>query len=765
MNGSVYADLEVYIMPKREKGYPVQIKSEGREFPKGYLAAEIETWLASKNPERDGEQLYQMLLADGAIRDAWVESRGRNANRRIRFRIDEEAPELHLIPWEIIREKTSGVITKTVAADSRTPFSRYLAGPWEPGQAVRARPLKILVAVANPDGLKEKFGLNPVDVEQEQSIIRDALAGISPAELQITYLEGPVTLSRIEAELQKGYHILHLVGHGFFNEKKATAFFYMADKDNQVQPVSEEKFAEMIGRQINMPQLIFLTSCQTAVRSPADAFRGFAPKLVMAGVPAVVAMQDLVGVAAAQVLEGAFYRRLMAHGRVDLACNEARAQVLSENLPSGWNVPVLFSRLPDGRLLAIEETQSSPDSQVGVTSVQNGQIRVDLSPAQLAQINQILNLSAQVSTQPGVVAPPTTPSATPPTDTQKLGSQLDEVLQAVDAAAALDPSSQTDTIQLGNQTVSRTELLLKKAILLLTDIDFNFNSHLQKKVAEFQQGNVNWSTLPPLPAPDSYRGQIHNRVQQGLLPWFQQQFLDPQDLNDVTHNLANFVLADYDFTSTQALVNEAHGYLLSVNEQDPTNTAVLLQLARSLTWLTPGNTEDEARILHRVIQLLNPPRNDEQAYDKAQALFVLATISSPLNPTYLQEAQAIFARLNMLDWVQQCETLLAPLRQLPMVFEPAGKRWRVDIADQAGSVMLIDFYPNGQFEAVQSGVGFQIQAAGQWGFNPQNQVLQLQGLINGTNPFSLGLTIQGAEGQQFVGVGFDGMGYRFTRLG
>lgn len=760
MNSSLYADLEVYILPKREKGYPVQIRCEGREFPKGYLGVEIESWLASKNPERDGEQLYQLLLADGAIRDAWVESRGRNANRRIRIRIDEEAPELHLIPWEIIREKTAGVITKTVAADSRTPFSRYLAGPWEPGQAVQARPLKILVAVANPDGLKEKFSLNPVNVEQEQGIIRDALAGISPADLQITYLPAPVTLSRIEAELQNGYHILHLVGHGFFNKDKGTAFFYMADKQNKVHPVNEEKFAEMIGRQAHVPQLIFLTSCQTAVRSAADAFRGFAPKLVMAGVPAVVAMQDLVGVEAAQVLEGAFYRRLLAHGRVDLACNEARAQVLSENLPAGWNVPVLFSRLPDGRLLVVEENQTAPDSQVGTAKVQDGKIQLDLSPTQLAQINQILNLSAEAPTQIGVGATPTTPAA----DTQKLGAQLDQVLQAVDAAATLDPSTSTDTIQLGHQTVSRAELLLKKAILLLTDIDFNFNNHLQKKVNEFQQGTVNWGALPPLPAPDTYRGQIHNRVQQGLLPLFQTQFPNPQDLNDVTHNLANFTLADYDFTATQAQVNEAHGYLLSANEADPTNTTVLLQLARALTWLSPGDTTDEARILHRVLQLLNPPRTQEQAYEKGQALFVLATLNAPINSTYLQEAKTIFTQLNMLDWVQQCEALLASLQQPQMVFQPAGGRWRVDIADQAGSVMLIDFYPNGQFQAVQSGAGFQIQAAGQWGFNPQNQVLQLQGLVNGANPFTLGITIQSVEGQQFVGMGFDGLGYRFTWL-
>ena len=758
MSGPVYADLEIYMMPKAAKGYPVQIRNEGREFPKGYLAPEIEHWLVGQNPERDGEQLYQMLLADGAIRDAWVESRGRKANRRIRIRIDEDAPELHILPWEILREKTAGVITKTVAADSRTPFSRYLAGPWEPGQAVRARPLKILVAVANPTGL-ERFNLQPVDVALEQNIIREALAGISPQALQITYLDAPVTLSRIEAELQKGYHILHMVGHGFFNKEKGVGFFYMADKENKVQPVSEDKFAEMMGRQVQIPQLVFLTSCQTAVRSPADAFRGFAPKLVMAGVPAVVAMQDLVGVAAAQVLEGAFYRRLMAHGRVDLACNEARAQVLSENLPAGWNVPVLFSRLPDGRLLLVDEGEAAPPSKLSEATVQNGQIRLELTPEQLARVNQILNLSADVPAQVTGAAP-TAPAA----DTQQLGVHLDSVLQAVDAAATLHPTTQTDTIQLGNQTVSRAELLLKKAILLLADIDFTFNQHLSRKVQEYQQGNIAWSQLPPLPIPDSYKRQILNRVQVGLRPWFQHQVTNPHDLDEITLNLANFVLADVDFTAIQAQVNEAHGYLLTANELEPTNTHILLQLARAFTWLTPGETADEARILHQVIQLLNPPRTPEDALQQGQAFFALATLHVPPNVVYLQNAKAIFVQLNQVEWVRLCDTLLQSLQAPPLVFQPAGGRWRVDIGDQAGSVMLIDFHTNGQFQAVQSGAGFQIQANGGWGYNLQSQVLQLQGYVNGTNPFTLAITIQGAQGEQFVGQGFDGIAYRFTRL-
>lgn len=45
-----------------------------------------------------------------------------------------------------------------------------------------------------------------------------------------------------------------------------------------------------------------------------------------------------------------FYRRLLRHGEVDLAVNEARAAVLTAHLP-GAALPVLFLRLRDGKLL------------------------------------------------------------------------------------------------------------------------------------------------------------------------------------------------------------------------------------------------------------------------------------------------------------------------------------------------------------------------------------------------------------------------------
>ncbi len=118
----------------------------------------------------------------------------------------------------------------------------------------------------------------------------------------------------------------------------------------------DQELAELLALQLasrpgapNRLRLIFLAACQSATRSTADAYLGLAPRLVRAGVPAVLAMQARIGVATAQRFSAAFYRRLARHGLVDLAANEARQMVLAAGLP-GAAIPVLFLRLRAGRL-------------------------------------------------------------------------------------------------------------------------------------------------------------------------------------------------------------------------------------------------------------------------------------------------------------------------------------------------------------------------------------------------------------------------------
>jgi len=111
----------------------------------------------------------------------------------------------------------------------------------------------------------------------------------------------------------------------------------------------------MIQRLSQKPAFIFLAACQSATRSSADAYRGLAPQLVMAGVSAVLAMQDVVTVATLLEFVRTFYRQLFRHGQIDLASNEARSILLTTKLP-GSSIPVLFSRLPNNQLLAMTDS-------------------------------------------------------------------------------------------------------------------------------------------------------------------------------------------------------------------------------------------------------------------------------------------------------------------------------------------------------------------------------------------------------------------------
>ncbi len=345
-------DLEIRIFRREEQGYPVEMTLGGQqEFPRGYMPADIATGVA------DGRALYDALLADAALRGAWGQARGSAPQRRIRLRIDADAPELHALPWELVEEESI-----FLAADAATPFSRYLAvsSPW--GQAIERRPIRVLAVIANPADLEDLYNLAPLDMQAEQAILRQAFAELDAQEIVLDVMEPPATLERIEARLRKGYHILHYVGHGVFNKRRGQAALYMQDDGGNTHIVHDDDMVGMLARQGVQPRLIFLAACQSATRATANAFLGLGPKLVAAGVPAVIAMQDRVAVQTAQKLSLVFYQRLAEHGTIDLAMNEVRGALLTAGKPDAA-VPVLFMRLQSGQLWQVEPATESVQAQ------------------------------------------------------------------------------------------------------------------------------------------------------------------------------------------------------------------------------------------------------------------------------------------------------------------------------------------------------------------------------------------------------------------
>ena len=349
-NNETFVDLEIRIFQRQDEGYPVELTLAGeQEFPRGYLPADIASWVPGGDLGENGKQLFERLLADSTLLKAWSEIRGQAPQRRLRLRIDPGASELHALPWESLCEETV-----MLAANATTPFSRYLpiALPW--GSTIAERPVRVLVVISNPDNLEADYNLPPVDVPLERETLEAIFSEIPSEELEITFLEPPVTLERLENALREGYHILHYLGHGAFNKRRAQAALFMQDEEGHTKLVPDDALAQMLTRQANHPQLVFLAACQSATRASSDAFQGLGPKLVSVGMPAVVAMQDFVTVTTARKLGTTFYKQLLAHGQVDQALNEARSTLLSSDRPDAA-VPVLFMRLKSGQLWG-EET-------------------------------------------------------------------------------------------------------------------------------------------------------------------------------------------------------------------------------------------------------------------------------------------------------------------------------------------------------------------------------------------------------------------------
>jgi len=179
---------------------------------------------------------------------------------------------------------------------------------------------------------------------------------------QLDFLTAPATLDRLEADLRKGYHILHFIGHGAFNVRTRQAALYLQDTTGNARRVLDADFAGMLNRLQAPPQLMVLAACQSAQQSTNAAFTGLGPPLVQIGLPAVIAMQENVTVVTARQLAATFYRRLLEHGTVDLAMNEARGTLIT-NGRFDAAVPVLFMRLPAGRLWNIDTSKKTKTQQ------------------------------------------------------------------------------------------------------------------------------------------------------------------------------------------------------------------------------------------------------------------------------------------------------------------------------------------------------------------------------------------------------------------
>ncbi len=345
-----FADLEIHILPRRGEAYPVDLTLNGQNNWRGQVQAADLPWIKTGDDAEDGTRLFNVMFADDALRTGWAEARALSPQRHTRLRLwlDVDEPQLHALPWELLHDGKT-----FLAAGDDTPFSRYLPvdAPW--GVAAEP-PIRVLAAIANPADLAA-YNLITLDVAAERRRLEEALAVLPATSQQLVFLDAPVTLERLETALREQRpHILHIVAHGAFSDRREQTVLYLQADDSAARLVADADFSGIFHRLgQERPRLVFLAACESASRSTVDAFAGLAPQIVRAGVPAVVAMQDTVAITATKTLTTSFYRQLIRHGEVDRALNAARSLLLAGESPDA-GAPVLLMRLKDGRLWAAD---------------------------------------------------------------------------------------------------------------------------------------------------------------------------------------------------------------------------------------------------------------------------------------------------------------------------------------------------------------------------------------------------------------------------
>jgi hypothetical protein len=331
-----------------------------------------------------GRQIAGCLLPEGEVRDLFRAARERAGyDGGVRLRLVIGAPELRAWPWEYAYLDRPGVtqagLDGFLALDPRISFVRHDPLPLAHTQIQPAagglQEVRMLAATAQPDGYL------PLRVDREIDLLRQALENFAVDGLQLK-LDAPMlhaTPWQLEANLRAAasIYLFHFSGHGMIGEGardlinhggRIQAGLLLLEADAQTHAEARLEAADLARWLLRAGvRLAFLNACQSGERQAEYPWAGVAGALVAQGVPAVVAMQQPVEDSAAVAFSQAFYGALFGGLSLDEALSVGRLAVvrpLDHPCFAEWGVPVLYTRLKDGRLFPEREAAPALTGQL-----------------------------------------------------------------------------------------------------------------------------------------------------------------------------------------------------------------------------------------------------------------------------------------------------------------------------------------------------------------------------------------------------------------
>jgi len=362
-----YRDFDLWIEAATPRGYPLRAVSETQGGVNDWMVLDpqspaLQGYKKKIREEKTdvafliefGTYLYNILITGtvGSLFEASLGEIARQEGQGLRLRLHIAPPEVAALPWEFLYSPLQHYF---IGTSVKTPLTRH-PHVFQPIQVLKTSlPLHVLVAI--PDG----SGLN---IAAEKEALEDVSHRLDDA-VQFKLLEGKVTRSTLsDALIERQYHAFHFIGHTAFAGDQGGVLFN--GEEERFDIIDDEVFARFFLDHQSL-KLVILNTCRGARRSPTRPMTGIAQKLVVRGIPAVVAHQYPLTDAASIRFAREFYRSLCIGpqaGHVDAAVAYARNQ-LSIHFPAepALGAPVLFLRSPEGLifdLVGARQEQTQP---------------------------------------------------------------------------------------------------------------------------------------------------------------------------------------------------------------------------------------------------------------------------------------------------------------------------------------------------------------------------------------------------------------------
>jgi hypothetical protein len=348
----------------------------GRVFP-SFSAAEMATWTKTFAAAQAGDAgaaesagnlayVYGRRLFEAIFRHelltALQESRRIAFEQRaaLRLRIDTAAtPELAQFPWEFLFDAGRD---EYVALSEHSPLSRYTGLMHHVLPIKPDGPLRVLVVAAQPSSYPT------IHADAEWMDLVDTLDALGrERKLTLERLTKP-TLLDLQRRLRQGqYHIVHFIGHGAPDRQTSEGQLVFEDEAGRGRLVSGEHLGSLLRDHYTL-RLICLTGSESVAYTPGEhPYTSVAQRLIRRGAAAVVAPRLEASQTTILTFLRRFYTAIAEEMPVDLAMVEARRAIQEEEEGALWGAPLLYMRVPDGRLFG-DERPNHPELPASVTN-------------------------------------------------------------------------------------------------------------------------------------------------------------------------------------------------------------------------------------------------------------------------------------------------------------------------------------------------------------------------------------------------------------